>query len=379
MHEKKQGHSCRISYFGNGFTSLKKLKISYMMKCSTYFISLLFSILMLGSCHKDPGPVENTPPLVPSGNYSNGAFVLNEGNFQWGNASVSFIHLNNLNIENNVFQSVNQENLGDVAQSMAIFGNRGYLVVNNSHTIVVVNLTDFKTITKISGFNSPRYMLPINASKAYVSDLYQNAVYVVNLQNNSIQKTVSASGWTERMLLFQNHVFITNMGKANVLVMDTLTDAIIDSIPTVKEPNSIVIDHQNKIWVLCGGGSNHEQIPALMKINPISFQIESQYNFTSSDYPKELCISKDGTDLYFLNSGVFKMSITDVNLPLNPIITQDSRLFYRMGMHPQTDDIFVTDAIDYLQDGWVLQYNSSGALLHSWKAGRIPGFVCFKN
>ncbi|MEI8204727.1 MAG: DUF5074 domain-containing protein [Bacteroidota bacterium] len=339
------------------------------------FLSLIFALV---SCHKDPGPIDNSPTPDPSGNYTNGVFVMNEGNFQWGNAAVSFIHLNDFSIENNLYQAVNQETLGDVGQSMTINGNKAYLVVNNSQTIVVVNLVDFKTITKITGFNSPRYMLVVNNSKAYVSDLYQNAVYVVNLQNNSIQKTVAASGWTERMLLLNGKVFVCNMDKANVLVMDTASDAIIDSIPTIKEPNSIVKDAQNRLWVLCSGGSNHEQIASLMCINPTSLQIETQFSFNATDFPTELSINKEGTELFYLNSGVYKMSTTASALPTQATIAQNGRIFYRMGIHPLSNDIFVTDAVDYMQDGWVLQYDAAGNALHSWKAGRIPGFVCFR-
>lgn len=340
-------------------------------------LTLLFIIVFFAACHKDPGPIDNSPTPNPSGNYTHGVFVMNEGNFQWGNASVSFIHLNDFSIENNVYEAVNQQTLGDVAQSMTIHANKAYLVVNNSHTIVIVNLSDFKTITKISGFNSPRYMLVVNDAKAYVSDLYQNAIYVVNLESNTIQKTVVASGWTERMLMLNGRAFITNMDNANVLVMDTTTDAIVDSISTVKEPNSFVIDYLDRLWVLCSGGANHEQIPALMCINPSTLQVVAQYNFNAGDYPTELCINKEGTELFYLNSGVYRMSTSASTLPTMPLIAQSGKVFYRMGVHPQNNDVFVTDAVDYLQDGWVMQFDSNGNALHSWKAGRIPGYICF--
>jgi YVTN family beta-propeller protein len=346
-----------------------------MYKHWIYYSIILISLY---SCSKDPGPVYETP-TPPNVNITNGLFVMNEGNFQWNNASVSFVNLNENSIQNDIYNAVNHELLGDVAQSITIIGNKAYLVVNNSHNIVVVSVADFIGVTKITGFNSPRYLLPVNANKAYVSDLYQHGIYVLNLQTNTIQKTIPASGWTERMLMANGKAFITNMGKANVLVVDTSTDIVIDSIPTVKEPNSIVKDNQGKLWVLCSGGTGHEQIPALLKINPVNLQIESQIQFTATDYPTELCINTYGNELYYINGGIYKMSIASATMPINPIIPSNGRIFYRLALQPNTDNVFVTDAVDYTQDGWVLQYNNSGMLLHSWRAGRIPGNMAFVN
>jgi len=47
-------------------------------------------------------------------------------------------------------------------------------------------------------------------------------------------------------------------------------------------------------------------------------------------------------------------------------------------VNPVNDDIFITDAVDYQQQGFVMQYSSGGALLSKLRAGIIPGMICFK-
>jgi hypothetical protein len=53
-------------------------------------------------------------------------------------------------------------------------------------------------------------------------------------------------------------------------------------------------------------------------------------------------------------------------------------LFYGLDIDPVTGNIFVSDAVDYVQNGWVYKYNQvNAALLNRYSAGLIPGSFCF--
>ena len=60
-----------------------------------------------------------------------GVFIVNEGNFNFGNASLSYYDVGSGRVENSVFSRANGMSLGDVAQSMTVHGGRGYIAVNN--------------------------------------------------------------------------------------------------------------------------------------------------------------------------------------------------------------------------------------------------------
>ena len=61
-----------------------------------------------------------------------GLFVVNQGNFMYANASLSYYNPQTKDIENEIFVRANGINLGDVAQSMVLYKETAYVVVNNS-------------------------------------------------------------------------------------------------------------------------------------------------------------------------------------------------------------------------------------------------------
>jgi hypothetical protein len=81
--------------------------------------------------------------------------------------------------------------------------------------------------------------------------------------------------------------------------------------------------------------------------------------------------------LYFLNAGVFRMSINDSQLPATAFIPGTSGNFYGLGIHPISGDVYVSDAIDFVQQGKVLRYSSAGTLSSDFTVGIIPGDFLF--
>jgi len=75
-----------------------------------------------------------------------GLFITCEGNFMYGNASLSYYNIEERKVENRVFRRANGADLGDVAQSMTIYDNKGWVVVNNSHVIFAIDLNTFKEV-----------------------------------------------------------------------------------------------------------------------------------------------------------------------------------------------------------------------------------------
>ena len=337
----------------------------------------LFALLVLlftAGCRKDRPDAPEEAPLEVG---THGVYIVNEGNFQWGNASVSYFDPATGAVNEDLYQPANGEALGDVLQHMVIHDGRAYLVVNNSGKVVVVDPHSFTTTATITGFPSPRAMLPVNPSKAYVSDLSAGRMSVVDLAGNSITGHIPCGQWTEAMALVGEEAFITDQSRPFLYVVNTGTDELVDSIAVPRGGNSIVMDAEGLLWMACGGGSG--SAPAPRGGGPAARAGETALTLPhGGHHPWRLTTNGDGTILYFLNEHVYRLAITETALPGMAFIPADGRNFYGLGVDPQEGTVYVADAIDYVQRGVVLRHASDGALLGSFHAGRIPGGFVFR-
>lgn len=340
---------------------------------------VLIMVLAVSCMEYGPRPKEDIAPVAQ------GVFIVNEGNFTYGNASLSIYDIENKRVENEVFIRTNGIKLGDVAQSMTIRGGKGYIVVNNSGIIFIVNADTYKITGEITGFTSPRHMHFISDLKAYVTDLYEARITVVNPITRKITGYIDTNGHksTEQIIRSGKHVFVNCWSYDNtVLVIDTETDSVAAEIKVGMQPASMAIDKYGKLWVLCTGGyegmSEGKETASLYRIDASSQETEKVFYFVADDTPRDLCIDGAGDTLYFINGAVWRMDVEDNGLPAEPFLEEGSTIYYSVAVDPDGGDIYIADAIDYRQPGMVYRYGAGGELKDSFKTGIIPGAFCFK-
>jgi YVTN family beta-propeller protein len=332
-------------------------------------------VLFLVACRKD----QPSPITTQFNNSSSGVFISNEGNFQFGNASVGFYNPNDQSYAKDLFKSANNRPLGDVCQSLYFFNNKIYITVNNSNKIEVVNPTTFSSIATITGFQSPRYFLPVSIQKAYVTDYNANAISVIDLNSNSLIKKIPCKGWTEELIASNGKVYVTNKNSHSLYIIDPLNDLIIDSIQIGYGANSIQLDRFNRLWVLANGNAQNNELASFSLINTTNDSVVKTIYFNSTnEQPWRLKINGSADTLYYLNNGVYALPINATQLNNQPLIPENKRLFYGLGIDPFSNIIYVSDAIDYVQSGIIYRFQSNGQLINSFKAGIIPNDFYFK-
>lgn len=322
-----------------------------------------------------------------------GVYVINEGNFMYSNASLSYYTPDSNSVFNDVFYNSNALPLGDVAQSMSIHDSLAYVVINNSGKIYIINKNTFKYVAKITGLTSPRNICFINDAKAYVSDLYAKKISIIDPQINTIIGEIDIlEHHSEQMIAYKSKVYVACWSYDDkILVINADNDQIIDSIKVGKQPNSMVLDKNNRLWVLSDGGfpgsSFGQEKASLSQIDLTNNKVIKTFEFNDIEAsPSHLQMNQEGDSLYYIygnwgtslsNAGVFALSIEDTDLSQTAIIPQTSGLFYSLGFDKIKSEIYISNAKDYSQRGEVYRFTSTGTAIDTFEVGINPGNFCF--
>lgn len=318
-----------------------------------------------------------------------GLFITNEGNFQYGNATLSYYDPDSKTVENELFYRANAMKLGDVAQSMTIRDGIGWIVVNNSHVIFAIDIVTGKEIGRITNLTSPRYMHFLSNEKAYVTQIWDNRIFIVNPTTFEITGYIQCpdmtmeQGSTEQMAQYGRYVYVNCWSYQNrILKIDSVTDTVVDELVVGIQPTSLVMDRNNKLWCVTDGGYQGSpygyEAPSLYKIDAETFTIEAQFNFKLGDAPSEVQLNGTRDKLYWINDDIWEMDVEAGNIPSEPFLQSRGTIYYGLSIDPVNGDVYIADAIDYQQQGMVLRYSSSGDELDRFYVGIIPGAFCWR-
>jgi len=354
-----------------------------MKKAFKKFLLTLIGIACLfASCKKDKQIInDNNETTNP---FETGVFIVNEGAFQTGTGTVSFLNRSTKVVKQDVFNLVNNRPLGNVAQSMTIFNDKAYIVVNNAAKVEVVDAKTFKSVGVINDVSLPRFFIGVSSIKGYVSS-WSGKISVINLSDNSITKTINVGGSPDKMIATGGKAYI--IGSAGFTsdstfhIIDIASDTKLNTLVIGDNPSDMVLDANNKIWIICGAiphwvDSNNTKNAVLVKFNPTTNSVEQTFDLGSKNFGAKIVINAAKTKLFYtLSNGIYAM---DVN---NPVVSQMpfiAKSFYAIGFDNTESILYGADPKLYTGNGWVYRYNATSAsVVDSFQVGIIPTFFSF--
>ena len=197
---------------------------------------------------------------------------------------------------------------------------------------------------------------------------------------------------TEKMVQVGNELYVSNWSYyyinpdshdsfTTVQVIDINNDVKVAEIEVGKEPNTMAVDKNGHVWVLCEGRSWEEdygEAPSLWEIDPMLKTATKRCELPGT--ASSLRANPAGDQLYLINNNeVRRFDIASSALSESFRITASPMgWFYNLAVEPQTGEIYVADAGNYQDNGTVYRYTSDGLLLGSFTAGIIPSAMLFK-
>jgi hypothetical protein len=344
---------------------------------------LVFALLIIFSACKKDKP--STPAVIPVRDSLN-VYVVCEGQYQVGDASLYLYNLKKDSVYGDIYQAVNGQALGDVFQSMQLIGNNFILCINNSNKVVAINRKTWVLQGTIN-IPQPRYITAVSDTLAYISTLSSNNVYVINPQTLAVKGTVvMPSQNPEGMLSVGNNVYVCTWDTAtkNIYTLDGTTGKIIQTIPVAGyAPSQVLQDNEHKLWILSGNQAK-ARTSALTQVDPITGQILKSFAFPVAANPVDAIMHND--TLYFIeanynggtqNNGIYRMSVNDAALPAQAFIPAlQNQYFYALGIDP-LGNIYLGDPKGFQQNGSVYIYHTNGTLYRQFNVGKGPGHFYF--
>lgn len=380
------------------------------MKSITYILTLSMTLFLAG-CRHDELVVPTEYDIindVPDPDTSiRGFYLVNEGNMGSNKCTLDYfdyftgLYARNFYAERN--PNVIKE-LGDVGNDIGIYGSKLYVVVNCSHKVEVL---DSRTGTRLGQVDIPncRYVR-FYRDKAYVSsyvgpvlidpDAPKGAVYEVDTTSLKVTRKVSVGYQPEEMEIVDDYMYVANSGGYRVPNYDNTVSVIqmvdfkqVQQIPVGINLHRLKKDRYNKLWVTSRG--DYQSRPSRMYV----LDKRRGYNqmIVTDTLPFGVSnMAIRGDSLYFYStewnnytqSNTITYGIVDVRtkrLVSHNFITDGTEkeitIPYGIAVHPETGDILVTDAKNYVSSGTLYCFDLLGRRKWSVRTGDIPAHITF--
>ncbi len=383
------------------------------MKRSRSYLALLLTLLVAAaahSCREDELVVPTEYEIIGDenpGSEIRGLYLVNEGNMGSNKCTIDYYDYYTGLYSRNFYSEKNPnviKELGDVGNDIGIYGSKLYVVVNCSHKVEVM---DAHTGIRIGQVDIPncRYVR-FYRGKAYVSSYVgpvlidpnapKGAVYEVDTLSLAVTRKVSVGYQPEEMEIVDDYMYVANSGGYRAPNYDNTVSVIqmvdfkqVQQIPVDINLHRVKKDQYKQLWVSSRG--DYQTRPSRLYV----LSKKPGYNqMEVSDMIPVACsnMAVHGDSLYYYAtewnnytaSNTISYGIIDIRthkvVSTNFITDGTEReitIPYGIAVHPETGDIFVTDAKNYVSSGTLYCFDKHGKKKWSVRTGDIPAHITF--
>lgn len=387
------------------------------------YLLFLFCSLAFTSCRDDelvmPTEYELTYEYGREDSEIEGMYLLNEGAMGQNKSTLDYLDFRYGLYTRNLFAARNPyvvKEMGDVGNDIQIYGSKLYAVINCSHKVDVLSADSAKKIRQINIPNC-RY-IRFYRNYAYVSSyagkigMDPNAplgtVYKVDTTTLEIVDKVTVGYQPDELEVLGQYLYVANSGgyrspnydhTISVIELERFKQVdIIDFGAIGLNLHRIKADRYNKLWVSSRGNYNNQSSDN--PYGPVSsnlFVLEKKVGYNDMEITDTLNIpctnmTIHGDSLYLYStewdsqSQENQVSYAIINIKTKEIVSRnfitdgtesDIEVPYGINIHPETGDIYITDAKNFVSSGTLYCYNRYGKRKWEVRTGDIPAHMTF--
>lgn len=382
------------------------VRVTNLLRVSIFAMLLPAMCSSILSCRKMPEFIKSTTSSVTDGSLTGsikGFYLLNEGNMGSNKATLDYFDYQSGVYTKNIFAERNPgvvKELGDVGNDLQIYGDKLYAVINCSHFVEVMDAQTAKHITQISIPNC-RY-ITFKERFAYVSsyagpvelDPNSRLGYVAKIDTLTLKvvDTCVVGYQPEQMVIVGSKMYVANSGgyrapnyDTRVSVIDLNSFKVIKNIEVGINLHRMAKDRWGNIYVSSRG--DYYNTPSMTYvIDSNTDSVERLPLLPNSD----MAICGDSLYIYsaqwnyFTNRNTIDYAI--YNVEEKRVVTRSFikegaekqiKTPYGIALNPESGEIFVADAKDYVTPGSLYCFDRSGRLKWSVTTGDVPAHIAF--
>ena len=373
-------------------------------RVSVQIASALAVVFFFNACSSNENFDDSITPEIPTEPIADlkGFYLLNEGNMSMNKAALDYMDFETGIYEKEVFRTANPEEvggLGDVGNDMGIYGSKLYVVVNASNKVEVLDVNTRKKIKQINVDNC-RYIKFYNG-KAYLTtylgvigdpDAANGKIMEIDTTSLSVTRSVNVGRQPEELVIHNDKIYVANSGgysppnyESTVSVVDIASFEETKRIEVEINLHRMQIDSEGDIYVSSRG--DYYETPSKL------FVIDTEIDEVTESFDLAVSNMTIFDDIMYIYSTEFSYVTGENTISYNRLDTKTETILtdsfisdedkdlikipYGITINPETKDILITDAKDYVTPGTLYCFSSEGAFKWSVETGDIPNKVVF--
>lgn len=367
---------------------------------------ILLLVIILSSCRKEnmlvpPTDTDVETPGQPA--EVKGFYLLNEGNMGSNKCTLDYFDAATGVYSENIFAAANPgavKELGDVGNDIQVYGSKLYAVINVSNKVEVMDVHTAKKLGQLDVANC-RY-ITFHKGKGYISsyagpvqiDPNARAGEVVEFDTTTLTVTrrVTVGYQPEELVVAEEKLFVANSGGYRFPNYDRTVSVVdLKSFTEVKKINVAINLHRlkkgsNGMLYVSSRGDYYDIPSRLFVLDPATEKVADTIQVPTGNFALK------GDSAYIISSewdwnlGANSVSYHLVQLSTGSTVpggfisdgtAQQIQVPYGIAINPETEDIYLTDAKDYVSPGTLYCLDKTGKLKWKVTTGDIPAHIAF--